>query len=839
MKIGLTVDGQPIEARQSQTVLAAALTAGIYIPHLCYHPDLPSFQEASPSEVCYRGQQEYHSDSQSPGYQGCGLCVVDVKRQKEPVLSCITEVEEGMEVLTSTPALSDLRQEKLVSILTPHPHACLTCAQREGCSLTQCSTNVPEEERCCPQFDFCELRRVSEYIGIREDISRYVPGRLYCEEDKPLFLRDYNLCVGCLRCVRVCSQVIGAKALSYVVSGGEIMVGTARPTLQESGCLFCGACVEVCPTGALRDKEIKPGEKQKALIPCAAQCPLGMDVPSYVNHVSRGRYKEAADLIRERTPLALTLGYICHHPCEEECRRGRLNQAVAICDIKRFALERGEASTPPQRKDSTGKKVAVVGSGPAGLVASYFLSRMGHSVRVYEAQPEPGGMLRWAVPEFRLPRSVIQAEIEEIEAAGVEILTQTPVDGNNLFKEFDQGRWDALFLAAGAQHSKRIEVEGLAGEGIHWGLEFLKETKQGKRKKLEGRVVVVGGGNVALDVAMSALRLGASRVELACLEKREDMPAFAWEIQEAEEEGVIIHPGWGPEKFHNDGSRLHKVQFHRCTSVFDAKGNFDPRFDPSEKKSLEAETVILAVGQQVDLSFLPSELEIHTTQERTVEVHPQTFQTNLPGIFAGGEVASGPASAVEAMASGRKAASAIDRFLGGEGLKDDPYESRRVKRESLWIGQQENFYAREKVSMTTLSLARRLRSFELIQKGYGEAEARREADRCLRCDLRFQFSPVIIPPEKWIEFTEERVGQVPESEGVFQLLDGEKNIIYIAGTANLKQTLRDQLASNPKARYFFYQQDPMYTKKESELIQQFLQKHGHLPPGNEEVDDLF
>lgn len=843
MKIKFRIGENDVEAEEGQTILEASLAAGVYIPHLCFHPDLPPFKDIAPKDTCYRGEEMYRTDSQDKEYQGCGLCHVEIKGIEEPVPSCITKIEQGMEVAVSTPDLDALRRDKLSSILSRHPHACLTCAQREGCSLTQCSTNVPEEERCCPQFDFCELRKVSEHIGIKQDITRYVPPQFYIEEDKPLFIRDYNLCIGCLRCVRVCESVIGAKALGYAITKDEIIVGSNQPSLEDSGCRFCGACVEVCPTGALRDKELKPGDRKEALIPCAASCPVGMDIPAYVSFIRQGKIAEATELIKERVPLALSLGYICSHPCEDVCRRSELNQAIAICDLKRFSLEKNSTTEQASIEKTTGKRVAIIGAGPAGLVAANFLAKLGHSVKVFEAQEEAGGMLRWAIPEYRLPRSVIRKEIEEIKAMGVEILTNTLVKSETFIEELKLDRWDAMFLASGAQESKKIDVEGASPEGFHWGLDFLREAKEGRIKELEGKVVVVGGGNVALDVAMTALRLRASVVELACLEKREEMPAFAWEIQEAEEEGIKIHPGWGPLRIENNGNKTRGVELHQCTSVFDEQGNFCPSFESSKRKLLEADIVILAVGQKCDFSYLHPDWRIQLTPEETLKINPNTMETSIPGLFAGGEATLGPASAVEAMVEGRKAASSIDKYLGGQGIidKGKPQDLGEEKEslESLWMGQEQDFSAQQRVSMPCLSLDKRLGSFDLIQLGYKADKAQSEAIRCLRCDQRLRLSPVILPPEKWLEFNPENVGQVPESDGAFQLLDEKKNIIYIAGTLNLRQVLEEQLSTNQDARYFGYDEDPMYTKRESELIQQFLQKHGHLPPGNEEVEDLF
>lgn len=841
MSLRLKIDGKEVDAYEGQSILQAALKAGIYIPHLCFHPDLSSFKEIRPDEVCYQGENEFQSDSKAEGYNGCGLCLVEIEGRKNPVLSCVTEVEEGMNIVTSADSVKAKRIDNMAGIFASHPHACLTCAQKEGCSLTQCSSSVPEEERCCPQFDVCELRRVAEYVGLKDDIGRYVPGDLYVEDSTPLFIRDYNLCIGCLRCVRVCSDLVGAKALGYTSSKDKITVGTTKPSIEESGCVYCGACVEVCPTGALRDKDLKPGDRKQALIPCRTACPLEMDVPTYVHFIAQGSFDEAARTIRERTPMGLSLGHICHHPCETVCRRGEISQPIAICHLKRLALETKDAIVTEKTETDprTGKKVAVAGAGPAGLVAAYYLTVFGHDVTLFESSAEAGGMLRWAIPEYRLPRQIILHEIRMIEAMGVNVRTNSPVDEDFFRDQLDQNKWDAVFLATGAQAVKRIDVDGMSLQKVYWGLDFLRETKEGWAPEVGENVVVVGGGNVALDAAMTALRLGAEKVVLACLEQRDEMPAFDWEIEEAEKEGIVLKSGWGIKKITGEGTSVSGVELMGCASVFDKEGYFCPVYDESNTTKIRADSVILAIGQKPDVNYLPPNSGIQILEDDTIKTKPNSLETDRPGFFAGGEARLGPASAVEAMAEGRRAASSIDRFLGGRGFDETRQDVKFFDRGLLWRGQNENFYARDRVEMAEIPVSERIESFALPQLGYSAGEAMAEADRCLKCHLRFLLSPVVFPPEKWLDFSRENIDQVPENEGAFQLLDKDKNIIFILGTPNLRQGLMTQLASMPEAKYFMYGEDPMYTKRESELNQQYLQKHGRLPSGNEDADDLF
>ncbi|MFX0195453.1 MAG: FAD-dependent oxidoreductase [Candidatus Hodarchaeota archaeon] len=839
--ISVTINGTQIEVQKGITVLEAAQNVGIYIPSLCAHPDLPPMPGMKPIDVIFRGNvQIKNGDSTSQQeHEGCRLCVVKVEGIKGFPTACSTPIEEGMEIWTDTTEIQDLRREKLMHILSRHPHACLICAQQEGCSLEPCSTNVPVEERCCPEFGRCELQKVAEYIGIREDTPRYVPRGLPILEDEPLFIRNYELCIGCTRCVRVCNDVRGVGALGFVYSDGETVVGSISPTLKESGCKFCGACVEVCPTGALADKDILWAEREKMLVPCRDACPLGVDVPHYIRLIVEGKFGEAAEIIRAKTPFPSVLGRVCFHICEEKCRRGQLNEPIAICALKRFAMEHDIGIKKAKIKSNltTGKKIAVVGAGPAGLTAAYYLARVGHSTTVFEVSSHLGGMMRQGIPEYRLPREILDEELDHILRMDIEIKTDTAIGKDITLDDLKSQDFAAIFLAVGAQQSKKLKLEGIELKGILWGLEFLKRINLGQEIKIENKVLVIGGGGVAIDAALTALRLGAIEVQLVCLESREEMPAHEWEIQEALEEKITLNCSWGPKRIVGMDGKVSGVELIQCTSVFDEDGNFNPTFNETITKSIETDMVIMAIGQIPDLSALGPEDSVRITPEGLIQVNEETLATDYPGVFAGGEVTSGPFSVVEAIEMGKKAARSIDKYLGGNGEIDEPLMEPDVL--NPWLGRDEYFFDKPRIQMPRLALQDRLSSFSEIELGYNERMAVEEANRCLKCDLRLQISPVILPPEKWLELTLENIQAIPEIEGVFQLLNEEKQIIQIKGTPNLRHALEEQLNTNEKARYFIYEEDPMYTKRESELLQQFLQEFGRLPEGEDELDDLF
>jgi NADPH-dependent glutamate synthase beta subunit-like oxidoreductase len=832
--VKLTIDDVPVEVPENTTILMAARSADIYIPTLCSHPDLPAAKGLKGGECIYWGSEKI--EGQPEEYEGCKLCLVEVQGTDDLQQACATVASEGMVVHSNTTDIQERRKENLIAILKDHPHACLLCAEREGCSREPCSLNVPVNERCCPELGKCELQKVAEYVGIREDTPRYIPKNNPVVEDEPLFKRDYNICIACMRCVRACNDLRGVEALGATYHDGVFVVGPNGPTLKESNCKFCGACVEVCPTGALTDKRVI-SDREKDLVPCMGECPVATDVPRINYLISNGRFAEAAAVVREVTPIVHSLGNVCFHPCETECTRSEVNEPIAICALKRFAAEQdtGAWKSFIKTPTPTGKKVAVIGSGPSGLAAGYYLQRKGHSVTVFESLPELGGMMRYAFPEYRLPKEVLQKDIDAIAEIGVEFKTNTAVGKDITFQDLKAQGYDAIYIGVGAQLSKRIPLEGSDLPGVVWGLDFLKDVRKGKDVKVEDRVVVIGGGNVAIDVALTAIRLGAKELQLACLESREEMPAFEWEIQEAMNEGVKINVSWGPKKIIGSDDRITGIELKRCTSVFDEDGRFNPKYDESETTSIETDMIILAIGQSTDLSFLEGS-KVETVGPGIV-ADPNSLQTNVPGIFAGGEVVSGPASVIDVIALGRKAAVSMDRYLGGDGAieevlleKEDPDPN---------LGKEEGFADKPQVKMPVLPLEERTKGFDQIEQGYDESSAVEEAKRCLRCNLRLTFGCNPLPPEKWLELTEENITTVPETEGVFQLLDEGKMIIYISGVMNMQQALREQLQTRENARFFIWEEDKMYTKRESELIQQFLQVHGKLPEGNDELDDLF
>lgn len=470
--------------------------------------------------------------------------------------------------------------------------------------------------------------------------------------------------------------------------------------------------------------------------PCQHTCPVGINIPKYVAHIAAGEYQEAIDTIRERNPFPAICGRICHHPCEGRCRRGELEAPVAIRELKRFAADwpyRHNGKEPEPFPKTKSQRVAVVGAGPAGLGCAYFLAQMGYPVTVFEALPVGGGMLAVAIPEFRLPREAIQQDIDYITKRGVEIRYNTPINVNFTVEDLIKDGFSAVFIAAGAQRSQIIGIPGELEdiENFYYGLRFLRDVKVGRAVRVGRRVVVIGGGNVALDSARTALRLGADEVNIYYRRSGEEMPVSEVEYDEAVNEGIGVNFLVSPTRIVSANWKATGIQCIRMRlGDPDESGRRRPIPVEGSELFIEADTVIGAVGQAPDRSFLPP----GSALEQMV-VDNNTLATNVPGVFAGGDFATGPGFVVEAIAAGRRGAIAIDKYLKGDTSRVEMYDLRTEVTKGVTKEEEETWEEQPRAKMPRLPVPERRHSFVEIEQGFSEEQARQEAKRCLRCDL--------------------------------------------------------------------------------------------------------
>ncbi len=474
---------------------------------------------------------------------------------------------------------------------------------------------------------------------------------------------------------------------------------------------------------------------------CQHACPAGIDVPNYVAAIAMGNCQQAVEIIRERNPFPAVCGRICVHPCEFKCRRGELDEPVAIRSLKRFASDWYFEHVEPRKEPFpviNKQKVAVVGAGPAGLTCAYFLAKRGYSVTAFESQPLGGGMLGIAVPAFRLPRAVIESDIKYIESCGVEILYNAPIDARRTVNDLMAEGYQAVFIAAGAQASMRTGIIGEAEdpEGLYYGLQFLMDVRTGKEIRLQGRVVVVGGGNVAVDTARTALRVGAKDVQIFYRRSREEMPSWEKEVEEAVEEGIVLNLYWAPKQILHQDGKVTGIEFVRSKTVVGEDGRTHLSVDYEATQVVDCEAVIIAVGQAPDISFLSKDSQLERSLWGSLEVQENNLATNISGIFAGGDFISGPSTVIEAIASGRRAAVAIDKYLQGDKDRVRIVDEKTSMPEDTGLAlDDETDQEMPRIGIELEEAEERISDFREVEKGFSGQEALSEAKRCLRCDL--------------------------------------------------------------------------------------------------------
>ncbi len=530
----------------------------------------------------------------------------------------------------------------------------------------------------------------------------------------------------------------------------KVTVHKAPRFIDASKCTACGDCTEACPVTLPNEYDQGLSDKhaifkkyaqaipsafavdKRGTAPCKATCPAHVSVQGYIALIRQQKFDEALALFKNAHPFPGICGRVCHHPCEGICTRTDVDDPLAIQTLHRFLADRDlskDSRWAPEKMEQRRNKVAVVGAGPAGLSAAYFLALKGYPVTVFEKLPVVGGMMAVGIPAYRLPRHIIEAEVKTIEALGVTIETGVCFGEDITLESLRADRFEAVFMATGLHLSRSLRLKGEDLPGVLKGTDFLRNAALEKEVDLGERVIVIGGGNVAIDVALSAKRLGAKDVSLVCLETREEMPAWDYEVEEALEEGVKIHNSLGPNTFLEKEGRVFGVEFKQCTAVFDEKGAFNPAYDENRLTVFEGDTVIVAIGQAADLSFAEKNA-IAVTPRGGLQANPVTLETSVRGVFAGGDVFYGPRSVVEAVASGKEACESIHRYLNNLDLKegrekDDSYEKPDVRREP--------FMARQR--MRTLSLEERAGNFKEIAQGFNQSEALAEAERCLKCGI--------------------------------------------------------------------------------------------------------
>ncbi|MFT5807492.1 MAG: NADPH-dependent glutamate synthase beta subunit-like oxidoreductase [Moritella dasanensis] len=535
-------------------------------------------------------------------------------------------------------------------------------------------------------------------------------------------------------------------------------------------CVACGECVETCPTNAIKlgqklcskvpepekvrelpfdtewgEDKFNPDYRENKQVvmeggtaPCKAGCPAHIGVQGYIKLASQGNYAEALKLIKMENPFPAVCGRICPKFCEDECTRCDLDGAVAVDDIKKFIAQKemdADMRYIPTIKYDYDKKIAVIGGGPAGLSCAYYLAVEGYKVTVFEKQTALGGMLTLGIPSYRLEKDVINAEIDVLREMGVEFKTGVEIGKDITLAELRKQDFQAFYMAIGAQAGRPLGLDGEDAQGVVTGVEFLRQVNLGENTALEGKVIVIGGGNVAIDVARTATRVGAAQVDMFCLESREKMPAHAEEIQEALDEDINVNNAWGPKRIVTENGKVVGVEFRKCLSVIDANGRFNPSYDENNTKIVDADHVLLSVGQAIAWGNILENSNIALNPNQTIPADAATYQTDEPDVFAGGDVVTGPRFAIDAIAAGKEGAISIHRYVqNGQSLVLG-----RIKRDYRAFDKTninlDGYDSTPRQNIAHVDGKESKQTFRDLRETFTEEQVRIETARCLGCGV--------------------------------------------------------------------------------------------------------
>lgn len=551
----------------------------------------------------------------------------------------------------------------------------------------------------------------------------------------------------------------------------DMMRSNYTATVDAEECTGCGECVEVCPVNAINmghklcqketverpvrtefpnstewgEDKWNPDYRENASVsleegsaPCKAACPAHISIPGYIELAKQGKYSEALQMIKRENPFPAVCGRVCPALCEDACSRNDIDSAVAIDDIKKFIAEQDlneEHRYIPRIKHDYDKNIAIVGAGPAGLSCAYYLAVEGYKVTVFEKEHTLGGMLTLGIPNFRLDKDVINAEINILKEIGVEFQTGVEIGKDITLPELRKSGYKAFFIAIGAQQGRALGLENEDAMNIESGVTFLKEVAQDKHEELSGNVIVIGGGNVAIDVARTAMRTGGTNVQMFCLEPRNAMPALEEEIHEALEENIGLNNSWGPKRFVVKNGKVTGVEFRKCLSVKDADGRFNPIYDEKQTITVSADHVLVAVGQGIDWGGITKDSKIQLNRNNTIKIDAFTLQSDEEDVFAGGDAATGPKYAIDAIALGKEGSISIHRFVSrGQSLTlgRNKREYKALDRENI---DYKGFDESPRQHATTSLIETIKGSFDDPRGVLTEEQVKEETNRCLHCGI--------------------------------------------------------------------------------------------------------